>query len=273
MFYQRLFVVIFLTPLVGFIIYLGGWLYLILGLLVLLVATYEYSKIMQAIGWKTPLWLLFPAVLVQLLAGQWSELGLAEPFLAFSFFICMVYGLWLHENEKSQNAVTDWFASAWGILLLGWLGSHFFRLRALDVDMIWQWTLLTFVANWASDIFAYVVGRFFTGKWLGRHQLTPKLSPNKTVEGYVAGVLLGTLFSCLLAYLMQLPLLPALFLTLIISVSSVFGDLGISLLKRVSGVKDSGQIIPGHGGILDRFDNLFWTIAIGYYFVIFFVAR
>lgn len=272
MFYQRFLVVLFLTPLVGFIIYLGGWLYIALGFVVLLLATYEYAKIMQAIGWQTPLWLLGPAVLVQLLAGQWSAWNLTEPTLAFSLFACMVYGLWLHEQGKSQNAIIDWFATAWGIILLGWFGSHFFRLRALDVDMVWQWTLLTFVANWAADIFAYVVGRFVAGKWLGRHQLTPKLSPNKTVEGYFAGVLLGTLSTCLLASIIQFPLLPALFLALIISTLSVFGDLGVSLLKRVSGVKDSGHIIPGHGGILDRFDNLFWTITIGYYFTVFYVG-
>ena len=121
-----------------------------------------------------------------------------------------------------------------------------------------------------ADSAAYVVGKFLAGNVLGKHHLSPRLSPNKTVEGYVGGIVLGTALTILLAYFLQLPLVEALILGLLISFISPLGDLGISLLKREAGVKDSGTIFGGHGGALDRVDSLIWSVAMAYYVVAFF---
>ena len=156
-----------------------------------------------------------------------------------------------------------------GVMLIGWLGSHFFSLRSIDT-MAWQWTMLAMVSTWMADSAAYVVGKFFAGNVLGKHPLSPRLSPNKTIEGYVGGIILGTALTVLLAFLLQLPLMEALILGLLISIISPLGDLGISLLKREAGVKDSGNIFGGHGGALDRVDSLVWSVAMAYYVVAFF---
>jgi phosphatidate cytidylyltransferase len=100
---------------------------------------------------------------------------------------------------------------------------------------------------------------------IGKRKLAPRLSPNKTVEGYVAGIILGTLLTLVLGAVMNLPWTIALLLGLLISIFSPAGDLGISLFKREAGVKDSGNLLPGHGGALDRIDSLIWSVTIAYY--------
>ena len=151
-----------------------------------------------------------------------------------------------------------------GVLLVGWLGSHFFRLRGLDLAQIAAWTALAMLGTWIADSGAYVFG-----KSLGKHKLSPRLSPNKTVEGYIGGILSGTILTVVIAFFFNLSLPIALILGLLVSVVSPAGDLGISLLKRSVGVKDSGNLLPGHGGALDRIDSLVWSVAFAYYLLLF----
>jgi phosphatidate cytidylyltransferase len=119
-----------------------------------------------------------------------------------------------------------------------------------------QWVLLAMWIAWASDTGAYFAGRFF-----GKHKLAPRVSPSKTIEGAIGGVL-GSLTGALAAhfwFLPSLPLLHAIGLTVIANVLGQCGDLVESLVKRSTGVKDSGSILPGHGGMLDRVDALMFT--------------
>ena len=150
-----------------------------------------------------------------------------------------------------------------GVMLLGWLGSHFFKLRGLEIDKAAEWTALAMLGTWIADSSAYVFG-----KTLGRHKLSPRLSPNKTIEGYVGGVVAGTAITVLIAYFLKLSLPVAVILGLLVSIVSPAGDLGVSLLKRSVGVKDSGNLLPGHGGALDRIDSLVWSVAMAYYLVL-----
>jgi len=265
MFIQRLLVVLVFGPAALFAIYRGGLFYFLPLAIILVLATIEYSQIMQRLGWQVSSWLLIPAVLVQLAAGQWPASNYFAPLLVISLLAVLGYSLWLYERSLSRTAPADWLAMSAGILFLGWIGSHFFRLRGLE-QMAWQWTMLAMVGTWVADSAAYVVGRFMAGKVvLGRHQLTPRLSPNKTVEGYVAGIVVGTALMALMAHWLRLPPGAGLVLGLVITVLSPLGDLGISLLKREAGVKDSGNLFPGHGGALDRLDSLIWSVTMAYY--------
>ena len=99
--------------------------------------------------------------------------------------------------------------------------------------------------------------------------MSPRLSPNKTVEGFFGGLVLGTFFTMLIGYFLQLPLWPLLILGLAITILGPLGDLSISLLKREAGVKDSGNLLPGHGGALDRVDTLLWAVTIAYYLALY----
>jgi phosphatidate cytidylyltransferase len=119
------------------------------------------------------------------------------------------------------------------------------------------------LGTWIADSGAYVFG-----KSMGRHKLSPRLSPNKTVEGYIGGIVVGTGFTVLIGYFLGVDLVLALILGLLVSIVSPAGDLGVSMLKRSAGVKDSGNFLPGHGGALDRIDSLIWSVAMAYYLLL-----
>ncbi len=268
MLWQRAVIAFTLGPLALYLVYLGSWFYFLPIVAILLLATVEYSQIIGKTGLSVPLWILLPAVMVQWVIGQWPQLPFFAPVLALSLLVMLVYALWRYEKCEANTAHLDWLALMGGLLLLGWLGSHFLRLRGVENDA-WQWTVLALVSTWSADSGAYLVGKFLTGRVLGRHKLSPRLSPNKTVEGYFGGIALGVVFTLIFAYFLRLPFGTAVILGLLISIVSPLGDLGISLLKRVAGVKDSGTIFGVHGGALDRIDSVLWSVTMAYYLVLF----
>jgi phosphatidate cytidylyltransferase len=129
----------------------------------------------------------------------------------------------------------------------------------------WTWFLVVLLATWAFDTFGY-----FIGKVAGRTRLTPVLSPKKTVEGFAGGVL-ASLGVVGLAGLILLDTWtwPLFVLGLLVAVAAQTGDLLASAIKRFAGVKDAGRLLPGHGGVLDRFDSLLFTAPIAYYYIIY----
>lgn len=268
MLWQRALIAFTLGPLALYLVYLGDWFYFLPITLILLLAAYEYSQMMREIGLTVSYGLLAVGVLLQLVSAQWPGLSLWGPGLLLSLLAILAYVLWLYEGRRSETAPLDWMAMMGGLLLFGWLGGHFLRLRGLEVAP-WQWTILALTSTWAADSGAYLVGKFLAGKVLGRHQLSPRLSPNKTVEGYFGGVAFGVLFTLGFATLLQLPWTIALVLALLVSLISPLGDLGISLLKREAHIKDSGTVFGVHGGALDRIDSLLWSVTIAYYLVLF----
>ncbi len=138
------------------------------------------------------------------------------------------------------------YASAFLVTLPAWLA-----LWQLRIDLGPWWVLFAFVLVWAADTGAYFAGRAF-----GRHKLAPAVSPGKTWEGVAGGLLLALAVSGLAATALGARLPAFLGLAVVVIAASVVGDLTVSLFKRGAGVKDSGQIFPGHGGILDRIDSL-----------------
>ena len=127
------------------------------------------------------------------------------------------------------------------------------------------WLLLALLLVWAADTGAYFAGRRFGGQWFGGRKLAPRVSPNKTIEGLLGGLVLSTIVAVAGALLLDVPthkLAAVIGVALVTVVFSVIGDLFESLLKRHSGVKDSGTLIPGHGGVLDRVDSLLAALPV-----------
>ena len=123
-----------------------------------------------------------------------------------------------------------------------------------------RWLLVALVAVWSADS-----GAYFAGKFLGKHKMSPNISPNKTIEGLIGGLIAAVLIGLLFAWFaeMKREQLPVVALSLFIAaLFSVLGDLVESLLKRQAGAKDSGNVIPGHGGILDRIDGVVAAIPV-----------
>lgn len=265
---HRILVALIVGPILLAATYYGGWFYFIPVVFLMLMAGREYATIMRVLNHNTPLWLLLPAIFMLLLSASWPELKITGLVLFLSVFASLIYSLWLFEHGATLDAALDWFALVTGIVLLGWVGSHFFLLRGSSEDG-WRWTMVALLGIWFADMAAYGVGKFLVGPLLSRHSLAPKLSPKKTVEGYVGGIIFGTAAALLAAHFLDVSLLLAGIAGLMVSIFGLFGDLSISLLKREAGLKDSGKLFPGHGGALDRSDSLIWSVAIVYYLVVY----
>jgi len=176
--------------------------------------------------------------------------------------------IWLLARRQKEGAFAGWAWTMAGILYIGWLLSYLVSLRGLEDGR--NWIFLALFTTFASDTAA-----FFIGRALGRHPLAPNISPGKTWEGAVGGVLGAVLVSLFFVLPTPLSLNPylnwgqAILLGLLVSVFGQIGDLTESLLKRNVGVKDSGTLIPGHGGVLDRVDSIVFAGVVVYYFALF----
>lgn len=177
--------------------------------------------------------------------------------------------------RRHRAPVLNVGATVMGAVYVGWLVSYLVMLRGLPGSLVlWgekleagaAFVLYVFVCTWASD-----TGAFFIGRAYGRTRFAPNLSPNKTVEGSVAAVFCTVLTAAVLGTALRIPAPHALALGLLISVMSQIGDLSESAIKREIGIKDFGVIVPGHGGILDRFDSILFAGPAAYYYVTLFV--
>ena len=173
---------------------------------------------------------------------------------------------------SSQRSFINWAWTLAGILYLGWLLSHYVSLREHDQGR--EWVILTIFSVFACDTAALFVGR----AW-GKHRLAPTISPKKTWEGAIGGFLAAPAAAVIIYALLNVAdvSLPTgyvqiVFLGCLVGVVAQLGDLLESLLKRRAGAKDSGRLLPGHGGILDRIDSLVITGAIIYYYVVWVVG-
>ena len=152
-----------------------------------------------------------------------------------------------------------------GILYAGWLLGHLVALRGLEDGR--NWVFFALFITFASDTAA-----FFVGRALGRHKLAPAISPGKTWEGAIGGVLgaiiVSLFFTLNTTFVLPLSWGQAVILGLLVSIFGQLGDLTESLFKRYTGVKDSGSVLPGHGGFLDRMDSVVFAGAVVYYYVV-----
>ena len=168
----------------------------------------------------------------------------------------------LVSSQPLRNAFLDGTVLVTGILYIGLSLSYLLLIRGLPDGTLWIFFVV--LVTWAGDTGAYVAG-----KSLGRHALAPVISPKKTYEGLAGGLL----FACVLALAAREWFLPALsrgdclFLGLLLTGAGLVGDLAESAIKRSAGFKDSGALIPGHGGMLDRLDSLLFTAPAFYYYV------
>ncbi len=261
---ERLLVTIVLIPFGVGVIALGGPAYALVVTLIIGLAAWEYWRMFSA-GGSAP-----SAVLAiggaGLLVVSRAVLGFTFSDLLLVVLILAAMAFHLVQFERGRlNAGTDFGITLGGAFYLGWIGAYLISIRDLPAGQ-W-WLLLALPAVWLCDSGAMLIGRRF-----GKHKLAPRLSPKKTWEGYFGGILFGTLGAALLAVLWHL-MAPAVtpargaLLGLVLSILTPLGDLGESMFKRQAGLKDSSNLIPGHGGVFDRIDSWLWAGVIGYYLV------
>jgi phosphatidate cytidylyltransferase len=247
---------------------MGGLFYFALITLLLGIATWEYGKIFHTAGYNPSTPLLVGGVVLLVTLRIYSP-SLAPTALMLLILAAMTWHLLDYEKGRDL-AATDFAITVAGIVYLGWIGAYLIDIRNLP-DGFW-WLVLVLPAVWFADTAAYFVGSRF-----GKHQLSPRLSPKKTWEGYWSGVILGTIGTAGLAVLWHNLGGPAVtwwqgaVLGAVLSILTTLGDLGESMIKRQAGVKDSSNIIPGHGGVLDRLDSWLWAGALGYLLIVWFL--
>lgn len=186
------------------------------------------------------------------------------------FFLILSIYLFLHIIIYSyQDIVSIISKNLFGLIYLGGGMSFFILLRDFNTSPFNQtkalWLVL--VTTWATDTGAYFLGRF-----LGKRKLAPNISPNKTIEGAVGGILFSIIAVLIFTSIIHKINIVWIIYAIFASIISMAGDLFESSIKRDMGVKDSGNLIPGHGGILDRFDSLLFALPFTYYFLKWFLT-
>ena len=175
-----------------------------------------------------------------------------EILLTFTIIILLIFTV-----IRKDITIEDVSITILGMLYIPFL---LFHISKLDSN-IYIW--LIFIISFGTDTFAYLSGNLF-----GKNKLCPEISPNKTIEGSIGGIIGSALLSLGYAVYFQLgPIWKILILGIICSILSQLGDLVASKIKRATGIKDFGYIMPGHGGVLDRFDSIIFTAPVIYYYV------
>ena len=221
---------------------------IVLLTVVIFGGAWEWSAFLGAPArWQRALYLLLIAVLLP--ASWWmsgSAEGLSTLLLVVSIWWIFAL-LWL---TRAPQRVTPLAAAVAGVLALvpAWLAIARLRTDYQDGE---QWTMFALILIVAAD-----TGAFFAGRQFGRVKLAPRVSPGKTWEGALGGVALAALVATGGAAIFDLPIWPMLLVGVLVAAFSIVGDLTESMFKRHSGVKDSGSLFPGHGGILDRIDSI-----------------
>jgi len=182
---------------------------------------------------------------------------------------------WLFLRKNLDGAMVDWALTLAASIYIGWSMSCFLLLRGSEMSTIqfvptfalhlpraiW-WLLVVLLGVWGFDSAA-----FFSGRYFGRHKLAPRISPGKTWEGVFGGLVLSIIAALLFTVIpLGVPWYLAIVLGVLLGAFAVLGDLAESLIKRQTHVKDSGQFMPGHGGLLDRLDSLLFAVIVVYMF-------
>lgn len=240
------------------LVWLGGLFFTGAVTIVSLLALNEFAKMLRNVDIKI---YALPAAIctafIVIASGFYSlPLYIGTSLLAFVLLLYLILGI-------KQSQMTSLIYTAFGViyfgmgfgalvLLRGASSLHFSSVITMDMGIFF--ILFALIGTWASDSFAYLVGR----KW-GKHKMAPHISPNKTVEGLLGGVVGCIVLETLFAVSVNLDIFYGFALAVIISFMAPMGDLFESYIKRACDVKDSGNLLPGHGGMMDRFDSLLFV--------------
>jgi phosphatidate cytidylyltransferase len=248
-------------PIIVLLLYLGGVAWLACIVVASILAWLEMDRLVERrhLAPERVVGLLF--ILIALAEAYLSDRGMIKTDLLLpTLAILLIVSLSLALFDLGERPIVNWSLSFATALYLGILLSHFILLRERSSGFWW-----VFVAGGITWI--YDAGAYFTGSALGKHKLWPRISPKKSWEGLIG----GTVFTLIAAaiggpWLLGITWWQGLALGVLIAVGDPFGDFVVSLFKRQAHIKDAGNLLPGHGGFLDRLDSLMFTLPLAYYF-------
>ncbi len=264
--------IIFLT--IAFLSIVQGGLALVIFLTILISAGLNELITMAKLKGLDPIrWLIILVSFAILICAYFKSL----PGMAFILTIGIIAAFILTLLRGQKGNMKDLAFTVFAFVYGGWLPVHIYLLRDMssrtfelfnkEMPIGLGFIVLMFFVISFSDIFAYYIGKNF-----GKRPLYKEISPNKTIEGAIGGTAGGILGAVGIGFLIGLPLIHSVLSGLILTLAAQSGDLCESMLKRDAGVKDSGNLLPGHGGILDRADSYIFTGPIAYYYFSLFVT-
>lgn len=260
---QRIITALIAIPVVLAIVWLGGWWAFAAATIVVILGAYELHRMMLHEGYHPLILISLALSVLFLVAAMLPQLRLLLLESGLGIALLVTFPL-LFFRKKLEGAMVDWSLTLAIAIYLGWPLSLFPLLRGFQVGIstgFW-WVLTVLLGVWGFD-----TGAFFTGHFIGRHKLAPNISPAKTWEGVIGGMILSITAALLFTTLpLGVPWYLAILLGILIGIAATLGDLAESLIKRQTHVKDSGQIMPGHGGILDRLDSLLFGVIVVFIF-------
>lgn len=260
-------------------VYLGGLPFLAFIAAISMVATHEYCRMLEHRGLSPFTWVVVALSAAFVLDAQFHS-DLWRGAVVAAVLLPLVWLVFSYRGQTGgrdmPQAFADWSVSFAGALYVGVPMSLFVKLRQMDPGYSWGglegglwWVALVLLGTWASDTGAYLSGSAF-----GRKGFMTRISKHKTWEGTVGGILLSFVVVVAMGVLiLNLVPIQAVILGVLVGPVAVLGDLAESVLKRGAGVKDSGSVIPGHGGMLDRIDSLIFTVVLVYYLALAFTLR
>lgn len=264
MFVTRLISGIILLILALFLLYSGGNLLFLVSLILSLIGLFEVYRVTK-IEKQIPAAIGYAAVVVyyvMIYFGRTDLLTLYTIALVLSLMAVYVFAFPKYKYRDIASACMS-------VFYVGIMFSHVYQVRSLPDGFYLVWLIL--IGSWGSDTCAYCVGML-----IGKHKLAPQLSPKKTIEGALGGIagaaLIGYLYGMLVASNLELIASPAMTSALACAIGAVIsqiGDLAASAIKRDYETKDYGHLIPGHGGVMDRFDSMIFTAPAIYFAVLF----
>ena len=268
---KRIAVALVLLPIGITAIMAGGWWFTGIMLVLLCLAAFEFVQLFKIGGLQANVYLVVGGTAALIVSRAVSGFENDAWLLPLLVFLSMASHLWAYEGGRDK-AATDLSVTLMGIFYIGLLGSYFMPMRNLP-EGEW-WILVVLPAVWLADS-----GAYFYGSKYGKSKMAPRLSPNKSWQGYFAGIVAAAVFTPLLVkWYYQMGLNPdgaitltrAVVIGIMMGIIPTLGDLGESMIKRQVGQKDSGTILPGHGGLFDRVDSWLWAGAIGFFTIFWF---
>lgn len=249
-----------MAPLVG-IVYLGDYWLAALVFLIGIIGMREFFNGFRAMGIHPSDIIAYEALISIFLIHYFAPVDMRETFI-LAWFVAVIMLCSIYMFRVTEKNPVDAMATIVGIVYIGFFSYHMILIDELNDYRILIW--LVMLAAFGSDIFAY-----FTGVFFGKHKMASNLSPKKTVEGAVGGIVGSAVVCGLFGYFLAPSLMiHAIIIGLAGAPISMCGDLTASAYKRKMGIKDYGKLIPGHGGIMDRFDSILFTAPFVYYYII-----
>jgi len=262
----RTIVALVFGPLIIYLSYLGGmWL---LRLLIVLAGIGIGEFVIQSLGKKSRFLLIISVLFTCGLILSSTLLNFTMTLMIFITYMLLIGMILSIRNQPPSELFNQMLLLVWGVAYVGLLYPFVYHIRELAATG--DWLLFLFGTIWLSDSLAMWIGKAF-----GKRKLAPTVSPNKTIAGFVGGMSGGIIVSVLLYFwlLSDFKIYNLIIAGLLVSFVGQLGDLVESLWKRSLGIKDSSAIIPGHGGILDRFDSLLFAAPVLYLYLKYFLFR